>query len=88
MYRLNQEKLPDCYLHRTAVNDVARVEDRPLSAAASRRTPAPPNNWMDRQEMYAKLYPLYDGAMQGRTMYVIPCSMSVVGSPLPSTALS
>ena len=28
MIKLNQEKLPGCYLHRTAVNDVARVEGR------------------------------------------------------------
>ena len=28
MLKLNQEKLPGCYYHRTAHNDVALVEDR------------------------------------------------------------
>ena len=78
--RLNEEKLPGCYLHRTAVNDVARVEDRTFicSKAGGRR----PHQPLDGpQEMYAKLKKLYTGAMKGRTMYVIPYSMAVVGSP-------
>ncbi|MGN0817566.1 MAG: phosphoenolpyruvate carboxykinase, partial [Candidatus Coproplasma sp.] len=28
LIKLNETLLPDCYLHRTKVNDVARVEDR------------------------------------------------------------
>ena len=78
--KLNEELLPNCYLHRTAVNDVARVEGRTYICTPTKEEAGNVNNWMDPEEMYAKLYKLYTGAMQGRTMYVIPYSMGVVGS--------
>jgi len=78
--KLNEEILPNCYLHRTAVNDVARVEGRTYICTPTKEEAGNINNWMDPEEMYAKLYKLYTGAMQGRTMYVIPYSMGVVGS--------
>ncbi|MBR5615031.1 MAG: phosphoenolpyruvate carboxykinase (GTP) [Clostridia bacterium] len=81
MIKLNQEKLPGCYYHRTAENDVARVEDRTFICTETEEEAGPINNWMAPAEMYAKLNALYDGSMEGRTMYVIPYSMGPVGSP-------
>ena len=81
MIKLNEELLPNCYLHRTAVNDVARVEGRTFICTSKKEDAGNINNWMDPQECYAKLTKLYTGSMKGRTMYVIPYSMSIVGSP-------
>ena len=81
MIKLNQEKLPGCYYHRTAENDVARVEDRTFICTPTEEEAGPINNWMAPDEMYAKLKKLYTGSMKGRTMYVIPYSMGPIGSP-------
>ena len=81
MIKLNQEKLPGCYYHRTAENDVARVESRTFICTPTKEEAGPINNWMKPDEMYAKLKKLYTGSMKGRTMYVIPYSMGPIGSP-------
>ncbi len=78
--KLNEELLPNCYLHRTAVNDVARVEGRTFICTPTKEEAGNINNWVDPVEMYATLKKLYTGAMKGKTMYVIPYSMGVVGS--------
>lgn len=78
--KLNQELLPGCYLHRSAVNDVARVEGRTFICCKNKDDAGPINNWMDPKEAYAKLGEIFDGSMKGRTMYVIPYSMGAVGS--------
>ena len=80
MIKLNQDALPGCYLHRTAINDVARVEDRTFICTSKKEDAGNINNWMAPDECYAKLSKLYNGSYKGRTMYVIPYSMSVVGS--------
>ncbi len=80
MIKLNEELLPGCYLHRTAVNDVARVEGRTFICTTKKEDAGNINNWMAPDECYAKLTKLYAGSMKGRTMYVIPYSMGIVGS--------
>ena len=78
---LNQELLPGCTLHRSAVNDVARVEDRTFICTSKEEDAGPNNNWKAPNEMYEKLTPLFDGVMKERTMYIIPYSMGPIDSP-------
>ena len=82
MVKLNEDLLPGCYYHRTAPNDVARVEDRTLICSKKEEDAGPTNHWMDPEKAYKMLYDIARDSYKGRTMYVIPYSMGPVGSPL------
>ncbi len=82
MVRLDEKKLPGCLYHRTALNDVARVEHRTFICTSKKEDAGHTNNWMAPADAYAKLRPLFDGSMKGRTMYVIPYLMGPAGSPV------
>jgi phosphoenolpyruvate carboxykinase (GTP) len=72
---LNQKKLPGCYLHRSALNDVARTENLTFVCTERQEDAGPNNNWMAPAESYDKLSKIYAGSMRGRTLYVIPFLM-------------
>lgn len=78
--RLNDELLPGCLLHRTALNDVARVEERTFICTKDKEIVGPTNNWEQSDLMYNKLSQIFDGSMKNRTMYVIPFIMGPEGS--------
>ncbi len=80
LIKLNEHLLPDCYLHRTAVNDVARVEDRTFICTANKEDAGNVNFWLDPKLAYHLASEIARASMKGRTMYVIPFSMGVVGS--------
>lgn len=83
LIKLNEKLLPDCYLHRTAENDVARVEDRTFICSRKEEDAMPHSivKWMAPDKAYKMVEEIARGKMKGRTMYVIPYSMGVVGSP-------
>lgn len=81
LIELNQEKMPGCYLHRTAQNDVARVEDKTFICTKNEYDAGPTNNWMAPYVAYKLLSDIMKGRFSGKTMYIIPYSMGPINSP-------
>ncbi|PYU70569.1 MAG: phosphoenolpyruvate carboxykinase (GTP) [Acidobacteria bacterium] len=81
-HRLNEKTYPNCYLHRSSPNDVARTEHLTYICSAEREDAGPTNNWMDPDAAKHKVGALLDGAMRGRTMYVVPYVMGPMSSPI------
>ena len=82
LIELNQETHPDCYLHRSHPQDVARVEHLTFVCTQHKDDAGPNNNWMDPAEARALMKDRFSGAMRGRTLYVIPYCMGPIDSPL------
>jgi len=80
LIELNQARMPRCYLHRSAPHDVARTEHLTYVCTNDKEDSGPNNNWMAPAAAKAKLAPLFDGAMKGRTMFVVPFLMGPAGS--------
>jgi len=87
LFELNQKQYPNCYLHRSDPSDVARTEHLTFICSRTRDEAGPTNNWMDPAEARTKVGALFQGAMQGRTMYVIPYLMGPVGSPFSKVGI-
>jgi len=81
LIKLNQDKLPGCYYHRSSIDDVARVEDRTFICCNKKEDAGPTNNWMAPAEAYAMASDIMKDSMKGRKMYVVPFSMGPIGSP-------
>ena len=81
-FPLNDATYPNCYLHRSNPNDVARTESVTFICSREKANAGPTNNWMSPEEARQKVGPLFEGAMQGRTMYVVPYVLGPVDSPI------
>ena len=81
-FQLNEKTHPNCHLHRSSVNDVARTEHLTFICSPDKDDAGPTNNWMEPNAAKHKVGALFDGAMRGRTMYVVPYIMGPVSSPI------
>jgi len=82
LVRLNPDKHPGSFYHRSNPNDVARVEQLTYLCTPTEEEAGPTNNWAEPRAMYRRLEGLTRGAMKGRTLFVVPYLMGPPGSPL------
>ncbi len=82
LQELNQKTYPNCYLHRSNPQDVARVEHLTFICSHSKDDAGPNNHWIDPAEAHTRMHALFEGSMRGRTLYVIPYCMGPIDSPL------
>jgi phosphoenolpyruvate carboxykinase (GTP) len=87
LHRLNADRFPNCYLHRSDPTDVARTEHLTFICTQRQDDAGPTNNWMAPADARRKVGPLFEGAMRGRTMYVIPYLMGPEGSPFSKVGI-
>jgi phosphoenolpyruvate carboxykinase (GTP) len=84
---MNEKSYPNCFFHRSNPTDVARTEHLTFICSEKKEDAGPTNNWMAPADAVAKVRPLYDGCMKGRTMYVIPYVMGPLGSPISKVGI-
>jgi phosphoenolpyruvate carboxykinase (GTP) len=84
---LDPVQAPGCTLHRSHPTDVARTEHLTFIASARAQDAGPTNNWMSPEDARRKVGPLFEGVMQGRTMYVVPYVMGPLGSPFSKVGI-
>jgi phosphoenolpyruvate carboxykinase (GTP) len=87
LQKLNPEKYPNCYYHRSHPSDVARTEHLTFISTARAEDAGPTNNWMSPDDARVRVWPLFGGAMKGRTMYVVPYVMGPLGSPFSKVGI-
>ena len=78
---LNKQTHPNCYLHLSSPNDVARVEHLTFVCTPEEDDAGPNNHWMPPADGHKQMDALFEGCMKGRVMYVIPYCMGPIGSP-------
>jgi len=87
LLRLNPAEAPGCTLHRSHPSDVARTEHLTFIASRQKDDAGPTNNWMSPDDARQRVWPLFSGAMKGRTMFVVPYVMGPPGSPFSKVGI-